>query len=1631
MNEHIPQIATLRIECNKGKGTALLFFPGSELEYVYVLTAKHCLMGEHFDQPFTYSDILLDKIFNPKAGTYHSCRLTDTDVIVFSGDTEDLALIILPKERIVTLTETEFPCQVIDTAPSITDYQVRGFASFNDQEADRSFELTYREDQKDNKNLFLLWTDASLDTYYDRALTNVKGLSGGGVFAKVNGNTYLTGIMHLYENGNIFTATKVLAYNALIDRAKYRLIDVVKPETDASVLDAFRKMDLNREEINRRTNDKVGLVHVPRDISKLESSLFSSGMAVVHGKPGVGKSALAKSTVSSLKGKGGITVITFTPEQLYCNSLAEALVKAGYHADIERLLSSPLSGSRVVFWIESFEKLIESGYGDAFRELLGYLRKNSNLSLLLTIRDYTLQKFKINFRFELPEGDIYYALDAFNDAEIDKIRELIPEMGPLLDNPKLDELLRTPYYLDKAVRILPELLKNPGVDEGGFKKLMWEHIVEAGNRARGQVFSRICLKRAGEMSLFTTTEEASDVVEALVRDNMLQEEQSETGNRYSPSHDILEDWALTRHIKEKWRNAEHAMDFISTLDESPAMVRAFRLWLDEFYRDEPQRSAAFVQGILMDDKVDQKWKDVLLVATLRSAHAAILLDTLQGWLLEDNGRNLRKIMGLLQTGCKTFDHKGKDFNRLAPVGSGWDYMITFVRKNLSAILTFKGFEFTYLDVVEAWSKRLPDFNPVVLPPASADAAFLLEDYLYRYQDKLVVDSHNRWEDVLLKRNVEILFKLTGAAQEPVKQLLGAATDIDKKCPRWKSRGFLQSICDYAVRGKLSDQLCKYFPDNVIRIAEQDWTKEEITEEPSMIGSIRIHEEPDIDDFGIEDNMDSDFDFPSGNQSFLYWMFLYHPDKALDFLLPFLNACLEKNSKIRSGISGAEIKVVTITFPDGSVGNYYGCMEYWSMYRGFNARSRLISSLLMALEKALLDLPNAEEGKATKASRLLNRMIRESNNVAVLGVVASIMQAHPELVDENSVMLLGVKDFYLWDGGRYSNELVNLHDYHDVPEFAQERRAEDKRPHRKAYYQGLVGFVTDYMFRYQTHRPQLDKLLDAMWDAANSKDMPWWKFLYDMDARKYAIQRVEEPGYENMVQLVPGYDQEVKEMMSGGSLFGDLPIANTVWSYKVFRGEHVSNKTYSIWKTGYDSLQGAGAASRIMLSPGALAAIGLRDFFDQLAPAELEWCQQELFRYAQKQLKPKSDRFGSFETDTNEAMFGLSFILKLKPAEAITEKGKSLIFRLLVSPMDGRAKHQLIDGLISELRESNPDFLTDCWCGLLEYINREEMLADKSVQKAEAGYFGGPDEDEEAQEMEWLNGLVSKVVKSEIDTPKAIQPSLRNSTYHRLNDALRIIPADTTLPQQHEFIQRLFSCHVEYLNDRKPRRRYDYFESRTEFKSFYARFLLSQPQELAAKLFNELLEATLPKKDDPDTDELDKFLDEQIKELIYAVDGGSSVENFWALWEQLRLFVLKHPHPYLLPYFLLDIKWKTNSEHWRVLDGKSLYYKYFLTNYGHNSVDLSMKLLSGVGFRNFMPDSISWLTTIINYETLVTVDMKLFDNFILKSFYSYGTQIKSNKAYLNDFILLLDLLILRGSAKAYMLKEELIQYKLIQ
>ena len=1623
-NVQLLKYATVKIRCNEEIGTALLYSPDESLDYMYILTAKHCLAGKDFDKEYQNTDITIEKIFNPDLGTWYSCNIAETDKIICTeSNTLDLALIIIPRSRIADLSGLQYRFQAIDRPGATGECLIRGFADFNSGEEDRPYELDYAETVKDKPEILSLNFDGSLDTRYQSAISNVQGLSGSGLFTIIKGNLFLLGTVHTYEEKNRFFATKIKVFNHLIPNS-YALFSTVEPEENDAVIEAFDLIETNNEALKVRTRNTIGSIHIQRDISGARNMLMKNGIVVFFGKAGIGKSAMAKSLIEEFEYENGVRIIAFTAEQLFSSSLNEALIKAGYDATIQQIFSSPLSRQRIVFWIESFEKLVEARFGGAFTELLALVKQQGHIGLVVTIREYFLQKFKIFYQHDLPSSDIYQAVEEFSNEDMIQIQASLPELTPLLENSKLTNLLRTPYYLDSALRILPQLANIDSLDEAEFKRLMWEEIIEAGDRKRGTTFTNIAVRRAMAMELYTF-HEPDQITDALVSDNILHVEKGELKNRFVPAHDIFEDWALIREIKQQRQESETTEALLKKLNDGPAMRRAFRLWLEDFYKQDPGQADDFSGDVLLNTDIDQKWKDELTVYILRSEDAYPLFSSLRRPLLEDDGKMLYRFIQLLRTCCKALKKGAEDFDNLIPQGSGWDAMIDFIYANKTSISAIPKIDEVIVEIIIDWGRQLPIFNPKSLPPSARSAAMLLHDYIIKHQSSF--GSYRRTDIAAGTKHqaFHLFLQLTSVVQEEVRNLLDAVKGLPALDGQvWKHTNVLVHARDLIVDGFHGEQVSKYFPETVFSLASCKWIeKPTIHHRRSLISLLEIEHGPSY--FGLDQHLH--YDNASAYQTFFYWIFLYHPDKAVSFATQFINAAFEKNRQGRARNGDSRVTVV-LDFKQYGTRSYYGSYDIWTLFRGHSAYSPVIQSLLMALEKGLFELAGQGDAGYDSARHCLETLVINSNNVAVLGVISSVIQMQPKLLDSTTAVLLESRPLLEWDSSRYATDMIDKNYYGANTFLATERRQSNMLAHRLAYHRGLIGFAADYAFFHHEMRAQLFEQFDRQWADAPKEDLMWRKTLTEMDARKYRFEPADIAGYEDHVAIVPDYDDDVAAAI-GSFKHDNMPGIGMIWASNVFERKPVEDNSYAAWKRGYEDLAADGDQFTLFTAPGKMACLGLRDYFEQLEDTEKLWCRDKIIELATLQLAGKGKYFGIEEgfMDKGAVLYGVSLLFML-PGEKLNESQvRGLVFQLLTAYIDGREKKELLSGIAENLWETRPGFAMNCWYGLLAFISSKSDQYRESQKERLRGEIGT----RSGNDTKWTAELTDSVIT---DTPFTFgtEVNLNHGTRHFINDVLLMIPAETQIEVQNKFIANFLTAHLAILGSSGHDLDSDLWESRNVFQSFYARYLLSRSEQEAGELFKKLLDITLLDPKEIDIIKVTEYVRDIVKQIILEIDAwpiaSRPIEKFWNLWYIFRGWIESTERAYLIPVFLLDIEWYDNVDDWKVLKGQKMFYRDFISKYGTNAINQCIDLLAVPGFRSFMPESTSWLAKLLKYQTTHMVNSSKLERFIHRAFFGYGSQIKDSKQLMPDFLFLLDFLIRRGSPKAYMLKEEMIQYK---
>ena len=104
------------------------------------------------------------------------------------------------------------------------------------------------------------------------------------------------------------------------------------------------------------------------------------------------------------------------------------------------------------------------------------------MSVVLTCRDYSIDQVHASFLQPVGIKHAVVSVPPLEDAELQEVEAALPALAYPLKNPALRNILRNPYYLDKALEIPWSAERPVPESEREFRALFWQQIVRADHR---------------------------------------------------------------------------------------------------------------------------------------------------------------------------------------------------------------------------------------------------------------------------------------------------------------------------------------------------------------------------------------------------------------------------------------------------------------------------------------------------------------------------------------------------------------------------------------------------------------------------------------------------------------------------------------------------------------------------------------------------------------------------------------------------------------------------------------------------------------------------------------------------------------------------------------------------------------------------------------------------------------------------------------------------------------------------------------------------------------------------------------------------------------------------------------------
>lgn len=1336
-------------------------------------------------------------------------------------------------------------------------------------------------------------------------------------------------------------------------------------------------------------NDVAG-VHIDRSALFLEISKQEAekSFIIITGDGGVGKSALAKDYLMQAHNADG-GWLAFKADLFDRSSLGQSLAAVGVHLDFSTIVSQWLIFPRLVIYIDSFEKLYESSHKEAFLEFLGILKETNDVKIIATCRDFAVETLRQKYGI-LSQDLGLIPLSPLTDGDLDHIASNRPSLKAVINNPRLRKLISLPFYLNLAARIVDSLQDKDNIAEKDFRNALWEQIIEkrgSGSVGKGKkragVFSSIVKRRASEKLPYIKPDvfEDPETIGELESDGLLLKHPSL--DLYAPAHDIFEDMVVVRHLHEMFQNKVNALSFLAAIDNNPVFKRALRIWIQELIVLQPGETGLFLMTILPFHRNSDTMVDEILVGILGANDPYLLFHPIEAIVLADNISLFFKVLRLLKVAyVQPYEDENPE-RKIKCTGHGWTALLRIMDANYDTYK--KWFDVVLVDLLYHWTlqfeadEALPEEGTIVAKHCFALLSQNAGKRNFFYQGKVL----------------QILFRVTPLVPREVEAILTEA--IENKLSNSKAGTYPVSFYRDLFKMVLVDtakcaSLYKVFPELIVRLAKMEW----------YVPMDLVRREGDSPEAacGLTSYPYKYFSASAFQTPFRY-LFRYHPEIALGFLLELCNRAVEFYRKSEYFQSDSH-KYVQFLPAGGTAVDQLGDGNLWGSYRGMGHTPDLIKSALMAFEVHLLD------GIDGLASELFDEVLMKSNSVLTTAVLASVAMAYPLAFKERICTLFKSRWVFLWDFWRFSSEMTGMHGTEIGNEFyfTHERYLSNRLKHRRTNLEYLVKTLQLYI-------PQLiNPIIDEHILAADPQALDWKLALRRMDIRK-TIPTIDEEK-EQIIFTPEPLPVELQEYVEDGREDSDQYLdymSMGTWASKTFKNEHEEPVSFEEWKIRYEKIKSPAFQQNQPFGKieASVSAIGLRDFLNEMSEDELQMATADITAT----LQTTSDQLkaGYFQSALDvfyKADFSiLPILLRRELGGFISRESvkKIILDYLILLPHD--EKNELIQGINTWLWDIDKAFADQC----LQVLFKRA----KFVQVSQAVY-----QLRNKWENETLLVEVDKILQTLYDLPPLTtnEISLLTCDPNWIMYGLKLIPNRLLSTEHKEFFQKM----VLELGQMEDLSEFNNYDFATAYKDLLANFLLSVADEGAVDIMLSLLSIARTHF---------KFVVETLTRFILFGHDNKYPSNLWTHLDTLFTYLAIDPKVEYIKILLFEpISRPFNA--YKLPEDPAIKVKYrtyitaFITL--ESLFETIFKLLAGIGTA-YQPECLSWVMKSLPgreaYDKMVILDTTYFEAFVRQLYDNHIDHIRTNREYLEYFIILLNILVDRGSTMAFRIRDEVV------
>ena len=1095
-------------------------------------------------------------------------------------------------------------------------------------------------------------------------------------------------------------------------------LDGIKNDLKLTKLKQNSDSVYNLKVIDEHTNlifdgieNKVASISIDRkENDDINNLLENNRLVIISGERGCGKSALAKSYYQNhCQNK---FVLALRAEDFNQNNLQSVFNSIGVKGIIDDLFNSCSLYSEKILFIESLEKVLELENNKAFLELLSFISKRKDWKVIVTLRSYAIQQILMNF---IADYNINYEIVDLYDFDNETVKYFIkniPKLKTVKFNEEIYELIKNPFYLSSVYKIVKNGYALSITDnKKTIKSIIWDNIIKKSSERkngmpnkREKSFITIALKRSKLMKYAVDINELEfdDALSKLEEDSLIN---IKDGLVYL-THDIFEDWAIEYYIEKQYKlNVSNFNNFLNSIGCEQSMCRAYRIWLEEKIENK-EFIIDYVSKILDTKGLDNIWYDETIAAVIYSGKIDLFLEILKDKLFSQKCELLKRLCFMIRVTAKQprnymflddideNDVKKSTHVSLVPFGNSWASIIIFLYNNVNNLSD---------DMYKHCGKILEEWSLIVninndLPLESKEAG-LLSLYII---NKIKDDYNNK--EMIIK-----LFSISMMTYRSISNEFLSFVDstIFNKELR-KHHSYIDEIADFILSSMYTGFISKENPDILIKIAKNEWflEKDEFIEANCYYrDNTNIDRKYGLNSFGINDYFP-----PSGKREPFRSLFLYHPVKALNFVLLLCNNCVDYfvdtslnkcNEKEKEDVLNnitCEIKI-----NDNKIIKQYSIGNFWGAYRGMSVMPYVLESALMALENYLLIHFENFKNNTEEIDGIMNYIISNSNSVLTTSVLSSVAIPYYRNLGQSALYLLQNNDFYDMDLSRRVQEMgeyepnwfINKSDPLTDLYISDRRKAATKDWRTKTLEDLCLNLQLTDM------KGDVYGLLDQLDDKyKNNED---WKFRTNrIDFRKFSFELDEK---NNQIICTSGEIKDEKLLKKSEETklqneYINRQMSIIMWANNAKKGKYEFDK----YETSHEIIKEIKTIERL-IKDGKCERLATFDvaviecisiiyakFSSQLSDEQIKKCEKFLIRKFNDYIKSSNQIVGNSRID-NTGFWCLSEYLPIICDNLPKKEKKKIIISGLTSSDFNIRIHTAIG--IGKYCDSDTDFIKYC------------------------------------------------------------------------------------------------------------------------------------------------------------------------------------------------------------------------------------------------------------------------------------------------------------------------------------------------